>query len=91
MLGFGMIGAGLSIIFPMALAAASCTPGVVPASAIARVSMCGYSGLPPFIGAGASVLELRGGLAIFALTSLVVAFLARSFRESGVAPTERRR
>jgi hypothetical protein len=31
-------------------------------------------------GAAASVLTMRGGLAIVALTSLVVAFLARSFR-----------
>lgn len=88
-LGFGMIGAGLSSIFPIVLAAASRTPGVVPGSAIALVSMCGYSGLlagPPLIGAVASVLTMRGGLAIVALTSLVVAFLARSFRDAAVAP-----
>jgi MFS family permease len=91
-LGFGMIGAGLSTIFPMVLAAASRTPGVVPGSAIALVSMCGYSGLlagPPLIGAVASVLTMRGGLAIVALTSLVVALLARSFRDAAVAPDRR--
>jgi len=87
-LGFGMIGAGLSSIFPIVLAAASRTPGAVPGSAIALVSMCGYSGLlagPPLIGAVASVLTMRVGFVIVALTSLVVAFLARSLRESAVA------
>jgi MFS family permease len=88
-LGFGMIGAGLSSIFPIVLAAASRTPGVVPGSAIALVSMCGYSGLlagPPLIGAVASALTMRGGLALVALTSLVVAFLARSLREAAIGP-----
>ncbi len=88
-LGFGMIGAGLSSIFPIVLAAASRTPGVVPGAAIALVSMCGYSGLlagPPLIGAVASALTMRGGLALVALTSLVVAFLARSLRETTSGP-----
>jgi hypothetical protein len=65
-LGFGTIGAGLSTIFPIVLSAASRTPGVVPGSAIALVCMCGYSGLlagPPLIGAVASMLAMRGGLA----------------------------
>lgn len=81
--GFGAIGAGLSSVFPLVLAAASRTPGVVPGAAIAAVSMCGYSGLlagPPLIGAVASVLTLRGGFGIVALTSFVVVLLARTLR-----------
>ena len=81
--GFAAIGAGLSTVFPLVLAAASRTPGVVPGAAIAAVSMCGYSGLlagPPLIGAAASLLTLRGGFAIVALTSFVVAVLARTLR-----------
>jgi MFS family permease len=83
--GFGAIGAGLSSIFPMVLSAASRTRGVVPGAAIAAVSMCGYSGLlagPPLIGAVASALTLRGGLAIVALSSAVVVLLARTLRDS---------
>jgi MFS family permease len=84
--GFGAIGAGLSSVFPLVLAAASRTPGVVPGAAIAAVSMCGYSGLlagPPLIGAVANVLTLRGGFAIVALTSVVVAVLAKTLRPDG--------
>jgi MFS family permease len=92
--GFGAIGAGLSSIFPLVLAAASRSPGVVPGAAIAAVSMCGYSGLlagPPLIGAVASALTLRGGIALVALTSLVVVFLARTLREAGDERPERPR
>jgi MFS family permease len=85
-IGFGAIGAGLSSIFPTVLSAASRTRNVVPGAAIAAVSMCGYSGLlagPPLIGAVASVLTLRGGLAIVAVSSAVVVLLARTLREPG--------
>jgi hypothetical protein len=83
-IGFGAVGAGLSIIFPIVLAAAARTPGVVPGSAIATVSMCGYAGLlagPPLIGAVANVLTLRGGLALVSLTSVGVILLSRVVRE----------
>jgi MFS family permease len=82
-LGFGAVGAGLSIIFPIVLAASARTPGVVPGAAIAMVSMCGYAGLlagPPLIGAVANVLTLRGGLALVGLTSIGVVMLARALR-----------
>jgi MFS family permease len=94
-IGFGAIGAGLSSVFPLVLAAASRTPGVVPGAAIAAVSMCGYTGLlagPPLIGAVASLLTLRGGFAIVALSSFVVAVLARTLqREARSAPEPPRR
>ena len=80
-IGFGAVGAGLSIIFPMVLAAAARSPGLVPGAAIAMVSMCGYSGLlagPPLIGAVASVTSLRGGLALVMVTSALVLVLARA-------------
>lgn len=80
-LGFGAVGAGLSIIFPMVLAAAARTPGIRPGASIALVSMCGYSGLlagPPLIGAVASVTSLRGGLALVIGTSALVLVLARA-------------
>jgi MFS family permease len=80
-IGFGAVGAGLSSIFPIVLAASARTPGVVPGAAIAVVSMCGYSGLlagPPLIGAVANVLTLRGGLALVGLACVGVMILARS-------------
>ena len=102
-LGFGAVGAGLSIIFPLVLAAAARTPGIVPGAAIAAVSMCGYSGLlagPPLIGALSNAITLRGGLALVAATSVGVVLLAGAVRATHVArvgggaetsPTDRRR
>jgi MFS family permease len=84
-IGFGAVGAGLSIIFPITLAAAARTPGVVPGAAIAVVSMCGYSGLlagPPLIGTVANFLTLRGGLALVALASIGVVILSRAVRDT---------
>jgi MFS family permease len=83
--GFGAIGAGLSSVFPIVLAAAARTTGVAPGSAIAMVSMCGYSGLlagPPLIGALASMLTLRGGLGIVALSGLTIVVLARTLERA---------
>ena len=91
-LGFGAVGAGLSIIFPIVLAASARTPGVVPGAAIAMVSMCGYAGLlagPPLIGAVANAFTLRGGLGLVALTSIGVVVLARAVRNTDGAPQAR--
>lgn len=82
--GFGLVGAGLASIFPLTLAAASRTPGVVPGTAIAVVSMCGYSGLlagPPFIGSVASAVTLRGGLALVLVSCALIVVLARVVRD----------
>ena len=78
--GFGAIGAGLASIFPLILSASARAPGIVPGAAIALVSMWGYGGLlagPPLIGAVATAFTLRGGLTLVAITSVVVALLAR--------------
>ena len=88
-LGFGAVGAGLSIIFPIVLAASARTPGVVPGAAIAMVSMCGYAGLlagPPLIGAVANAFTLRGGLGLEAVTSIGVVVLARAVRDNAAPP-----
>ena len=80
-IGFGAVGAGLSIIFPMVLAAAARTPGLVPGASIAMVSMCGYTGLlagPPLIGAVANVASLRGGLALVIVSSALMLVLSRA-------------
>jgi MFS family permease len=78
-LGFGAVGAGLSISFPTVLTTASRLPGVTPGPAIATVSTFGYAGFlagPPLIGFVAEAITLRGGLAVVVVTCLVVAFLA---------------
>jgi predicted MFS family arabinose efflux permease len=77
--GFAMVGAGLSTVFPTVLARAAVLPGQAPGAAIATVSTFGYAGFlagPPLIGFVADALTLRGGLAIVALTSLTIVALA---------------
>jgi MFS family permease len=82
--GFGAVGAGFSVAFPLMLARAGALPGTSAGTAIATVSVFGYSGFlagPPLIGFVAQATNLRGGLAVVVVTSLIVAALARGFRE----------
>jgi predicted MFS family arabinose efflux permease len=82
-LGFGTVGVGLSIAFPIALAAASALPGVAPGPAIATVSTFGYAGFlagPPLIGFVAEATSLRGGLVVVVVSCVVVAALAGGLR-----------
>jgi MFS family permease len=83
--GFGAVGAGLSIVFPAVLTAAGRLPGSAAGAAIAAVSMFGYSGFlvgPPVIGLVAEALTLRVGLAIVVATSAVIALLASGLRRA---------
>lgn len=80
--GFGAVGAGFSVAFPLMLARAGALPGTSPGTTIATVSVFGYSGFlagPPLIGFVAQATNLRGGLAVVVVTSLIVAVLARGF------------
>jgi predicted MFS family arabinose efflux permease len=83
--GFGAVGAGLSIVFPSVLAAAGRLPGGAPGAAIAAVSTFGYTGFlagPPVIGLVGEALTLRAGLAVVIVASVAVAVLAGSLRRS---------
>ena len=61
-LGFGLVGAGFSIVFPLTLSAAGRTTKQASGTAIAAVATCGYVGFlvgPPVIGFAADALSLR--------------------------------
>ena len=78
--GFGLVGAGFSVIFPLTLSAAGRTSKEVSGTAIATVALCGYLGFlvgPAVIGFGANTLNLRLALGIVVLLSLCAAALAR--------------
>ena len=86
--GFGAVGAGFSVSFPLMLAKAGSLPGTTPGTAIATVSVFGYAGFlagPPLIGFVSQATNLRGGLLVVVLTSLTVAALAGGFRKSGIS------
>jgi MFS family permease len=80
LVGFGLVGAGFSIIFPLALSAAGRTTPQVSGTAIATVAMCGYVGFlvgPAVIGFGAGALNLRVAPGLVVLLSQCVAGFAR--------------
>lgn len=85
LVGFGLVGAGFSVIFPLALSAAGRTSKQVSGTAIATVAMCGYVGFlvgPAVIGFGADALSLRVALGIVVLLSLCAAAFARVVSQS---------
>jgi len=86
-LGFGLMGAGLSTTFPLIVAAAARTEGLEEAPAIAAVSGLGYVGFiagPATIGALSDAAGLRSALLpVVALCLLTVVLAGRLGRSPG--------
>jgi MFS family permease len=79
LLGFGLVGAGFSVIFPITLSAAGGVWGIPSGTAIAAVATCGYVGYligPPTIGFLAQASSLRAALIVIVALSLLAAILA---------------
>ncbi|HTK06420.1 MAG TPA: MFS transporter [Ktedonobacteraceae bacterium] len=79
LVGFGLVGAGFSVIFPLVLSAAGRTSKQVSGTAIATVATCGYVGFlvgPALIGFAADALSLRIALGVVVLLSLCAAAFA---------------
>jgi hypothetical protein len=73
--GFGLVGAGVSCIFPLILSAAARTPGIAPGIAIAAMATSGYTGFlvgPPLIGSLAEALSLRGALGVLGVLGVLI-------------------
>jgi hypothetical protein len=78
-IGFGIMGAGLASLFPLALLLGSRVPGQSAAAGIAAVSTAGYAGFlagPATIGFLAEGVSLPAGLAVLIPLALAVAALA---------------
>ncbi len=74
--GFGLVGAGLSCVFPVVLSSAARAPGVVPSAAIAAVCTLGYLGFligPPAIGGLAELIGLPAALGLVVLLCILIA------------------
>ena len=83
--GFACVGAGFSIVFPIALSAAGRTAGTSAGPAIAAVSTAGYFGFlvgPPAIGFVAEVFGLGTALFIVVILSALIVPLARATDET---------
>jgi fucose permease len=82
--GFGLIGAGLSCIFPVALSAAARTPGMAAGTAIAGVCTIGYLGFligPPAIGGLAELVGLPAALGAVVLLFVLIVVLGNRASE----------
>jgi predicted MFS family arabinose efflux permease len=81
--GFGLVGAGVSCIFPLILSAAARTPGVTPGAGIAAMATAGYTGFligPALIGSVAELFSLRGALGIIGIFGVIIVLLGSSVR-----------
>ncbi len=86
--GFGLVGAGLSCVFPVVLSAAARTPGVAPGAAIAAVCTIGYLGFligPPAIGGLAELIGLPAALGLVVLLCALIAAIGSRAPAAGSA------
>lgn len=85
--GFGLVGLGCATIFPLVISSAGKLGGVT-GRAVAALTTFGYLGYllgPPMIGGVATLLSLRGGLALVVVLLLGSVGLART--AAGGVPT----
>jgi MFS family permease len=78
-IGFGLVGAGLSSVFPIVISAAGRSSDSSSGNAIAAVATCGYVGFlagPPSIGFLAQAAGLRAALLLIVALSLLAATLS---------------
>lgn len=82
--GFGLVGAGCSVIVPVCFAAAGRFPGLSKGVGMAAVTGSGYVGLlvgPPLVGFAAQAFTLKVALVLVAGMMATGAVLARTVRE----------
>ena len=90
LLGFALVGLGLSNVVPVLFSAASKVPGVSAAHGIAAVSSLGYLGMmagPPLIGMIAEHTSLTAGLSCVVFFAVIMALSAS--RALGVTQSPR--
>lgn len=83
LLGFAMVGAGLSIAIPLVFSAAGHVPDLPPGTGIAGVATIGYAGFlagPPVIGLVAEATSMQFGLAIVALLAFTLFITGRAIK-----------
>jgi predicted MFS family arabinose efflux permease len=83
LLGFALVGAGLSIAIPLVFSAAGHVPDLPPGTGIAGVATIGYAGFlagPPVIGLVAEATSLQVGLGVVALLAFTLVLTGRAIR-----------
>ena len=87
--GYGLVGAGVSCIFPLIMSAAARTPGVAPGVGIAAMATAGYTGFligAPLIGGMAELITLRGALSVLMLFGVVILLLGAHVKGEALTP-----
>lgn len=82
--GFAAVGAGFSVIIPLAFGSGGRVKGISPGAGIATVTGIGYIGFivgPPTIGFASQLVTLRYALGIVVGCCLITAMLAGSLRK----------
>lgn len=90
-IGYGLVGAGVSCVFPLIMSAAARTPGVAPGIGIAAMATAGYTGFllgPPLIGGMAELFTLRGALGVLAIFGLVIMLLGTRVKGEALVPAD---
>jgi MFS family permease len=85
MLGFFLVGAGLSVIVPIAYSIAGNSPGISPGVGLAMVTTVGYAGFlfgPPIIGFLADWQTLRLALLFVVILFLLMTLLSYRYKSN---------
>jgi MFS family permease len=84
-IGFSMIGLGVSSVFPVVYIMASKSKSMAPAAALAEVSSVGFTGFllgPPIIGFIAHEVGLRLSLVVVILLGMIILLLTQRLKET---------
>lgn len=84
-IGFSMIGLGVSSVFPVVYIMASKNKSMAPAAALAEVSSVGFTGFllgPPIIGFIAHEVGLRLSLVVVILLGMIILLLTQRIKET---------
>jgi MFS family permease len=90
--GYGVIGLGLSVVIPLVYRAAGNAKGIPRGRAVASVATIGYSGFlaaPPLLGLLAEVASLQAAMIVIGLLCSIIVFFAKATSVNGAtAATE---
>ena len=82
-IGFAIMGLGLSVVIPVVYSAAGSTPGIASGQGVAAVATIGYSGFlagPPALGYLAQVTSLQAALMVVVVLLAVIFFFAHALQ-----------
>lgn len=89
-IGFAIMGLGLSVVIPVVYSAAGSTPGIPSGRGVAAVATIGYSGFlvgPPILGYLARVTSLRVALLVIVVALLAIVFYTPALNRQSLPRT----